>query len=1065
MGVTISADGLSIVHQGSGGEANASVPDVCMTTVGPSVVPIPYSNHAKAADLADGTKTVTADGGNSIALKGSQFASSTGDAGGDKKGMVSGTTEAEAKFTSASATVKIEGVGVARKTDMMTMNAGNTVCFGCENPSVTVQPEEDTTHALHIDCRYPSGHPLADAPFQLKDETGAVLAEGTLNGQGKVIVDGLPTKACTIEYGEAPAPFQIIYPRPANPGQETLEDDVFFDRASQICVPFWVQRGDMQQRLWGYVGETLADSLDFRQMLEVEIRASLPLNPSPGQVENIASRLINFFDQQKIPEAEVLGLISTLMPVLDEHGILFELFVNYHQDESGNNLLASMRHLGTGNPVEWLDNLDWEAASTLLSRTCVDILEKTDARLGTILHHANTRGYTYISDSLKAHRDAVSTVRRTLPDDVSAAMKSLKQKITTIRGKGEKVMVVPTNNQRTTQGGSISDVVHSLKSMPAPLAINLTYDDIELTPAGYVPYSVMFANGEKLTGKLDASGRALLVGVPQVGAEIEFGLKSDAEKAEKALEKLTKQVPDLLSGVLDDMVNIARRQAAAAPAIAQDNFAVLQASVEAELDELKSRQDAFDDLSFLEQSWSYAKNAGMGISTGVTEYIPDFGEFGELMDAADIGIDALVMAIATGDIDVLQRQLQQVDRAKLGLQQASMAMEILLLLLSDPDTREYLASLPRRFMEAMPPDELTRFAISQATQKGIDIAAVTGGTALAGAVSGGIGAPVAAAAISGSVSVRNGAKALEGLVDVLMKIADNKKLMLNHHEKKRHEKDNETNLPKQCPICKREKCGNRNRLKKGQGVTESKNYKENMAKNYPGGFPSTHPWFVGRFTLAVHHVIPIEAVKKDRQFIKAFDQFNFDINTVDNLVTLPMTPSLACELGVQRHQTNHMYGIAFEGNPVDFTTVKKFEISKDSVGLNNFAENTVENKPYLVYPKAAKKEALKVLDLVKKGRFCKPPLSSEKARKMFAEQMRERSKEILGYIHGFTWTIDWDSRDYHPKSKTGCSGAKKIGKISFKDNKKEKRTHNCPYPDRNHGLGVGKFTGKLELGK
>lgn len=85
MPVTINANGLSIVHKGSGGEANATLPDVCLTTVGPAVVPIPYGNNAKSADLVDGTTTVTADGGNSIALKSSKFAKSTGDAGGDKK--------------------------------------------------------------------------------------------------------------------------------------------------------------------------------------------------------------------------------------------------------------------------------------------------------------------------------------------------------------------------------------------------------------------------------------------------------------------------------------------------------------------------------------------------------------------------------------------------------------------------------------------------------------------------------------------------------------------------------------------------------------------------------------------------------------------------------------------------------------------------------------------------------------------------------------------------------------------------------------------------------------------
>lgn len=33
MGVTVGANGLSIVHKGSGGEANATLPDVCLTKV------------------------------------------------------------------------------------------------------------------------------------------------------------------------------------------------------------------------------------------------------------------------------------------------------------------------------------------------------------------------------------------------------------------------------------------------------------------------------------------------------------------------------------------------------------------------------------------------------------------------------------------------------------------------------------------------------------------------------------------------------------------------------------------------------------------------------------------------------------------------------------------------------------------------------------------------------------------------------------------------------------------------------------------------------------------------
>ncbi|MHA2690719.1 DUF4150 domain-containing protein, partial [Vibrio harveyi] len=105
--------------------------------VGKPIVPIPYGNNAKPADLASGTTTISMDGGNSVAIKGSTFSKSTGDAGGDKKGVALGTIEAEATFISASPTVKFEGKGVCRLSDQMTMNKANTMCLGgAQNPSV-----------------------------------------------------------------------------------------------------------------------------------------------------------------------------------------------------------------------------------------------------------------------------------------------------------------------------------------------------------------------------------------------------------------------------------------------------------------------------------------------------------------------------------------------------------------------------------------------------------------------------------------------------------------------------------------------------------------------------------------------------------------------------------------------------------------------------------------------------------------------------------------------------------------------------------------------------------------
>ncbi len=173
MGVTVGANGLSIVHKGSGGEANATLPDVCLTKVGKPIVPIPYGNNAKSADLAGGTTTISMDGGNSVAIKGSTF-SKVPVMRAAIKGVASGTIEAEAKFISASPTVKFEGKGVCRLSDQMTMNKANTMCLsGAQNPSVSVTEEQEGTYTLDIECRYPDGEPLANAKFKVL--TGIML--------------------------------------------------------------------------------------------------------------------------------------------------------------------------------------------------------------------------------------------------------------------------------------------------------------------------------------------------------------------------------------------------------------------------------------------------------------------------------------------------------------------------------------------------------------------------------------------------------------------------------------------------------------------------------------------------------------------------------------------------------------------------------------------------------------------------------------------------------------------------------------------------------------------------
>jgi hypothetical protein len=148
--VTININKLSLVHQGSGGMAIATLPDVCLTPAPPlPPVPVPYPNIALSADLAQGTTTVFADGGNSCGISPSTFAMSVGDEGGVIGGVVSGTISMEASWLTFSADVKIEGQAATRLTDKMLQNHGNTVCCeGVFNPPVFSPVDDDEVQKL-----------------------------------------------------------------------------------------------------------------------------------------------------------------------------------------------------------------------------------------------------------------------------------------------------------------------------------------------------------------------------------------------------------------------------------------------------------------------------------------------------------------------------------------------------------------------------------------------------------------------------------------------------------------------------------------------------------------------------------------------------------------------------------------------------------------------------------------------------------------------------------------------------------------------------------------------------
>jgi hypothetical protein len=133
MAVTIHVNGKSnsLSHKGGMGFTKSTLPDVCKTPSPGGPVPIPYPVIVSMTNsLKKGSKKVKVDGGNSAAIKGSEFSRCNGDEPGTAGGVKSSTNMKEATWILYSFDVKIEGKNACRLSDKMMMNHGNTACLG-----------------------------------------------------------------------------------------------------------------------------------------------------------------------------------------------------------------------------------------------------------------------------------------------------------------------------------------------------------------------------------------------------------------------------------------------------------------------------------------------------------------------------------------------------------------------------------------------------------------------------------------------------------------------------------------------------------------------------------------------------------------------------------------------------------------------------------------------------------------------------------------------------------------------------------------------------------------------
>ena len=488
MSVTINANGLSVVHKDSGGEANASVPDVCLTKVGKPIVPIPYGNNAKSADLEGGTTTVTADGGNSIALKGSTFSKSTGDAGGDKKGISSGTIEAEAKFTSASPNVLIEGKGVARLSDQMTMNNSNTVCLGVQNPSVTVTEEVESTHTVFVKARYPDGILLKEADFDITDTSGNVLNNGRLNRSGESQVSELKPGQIKILVKESSEDFETKKVRLANPHfLADISDSDFFDIAAQGQQTFWQSnRIAPPVEGWGAMGKSLIADRYFLDIMRLEVKSHFEERHPNYKFDSFADALVA--SVESMSDTNMGAVLTAGLPLVLEEGELLSVLYRLPKHETIDRMLAYMRARGKGNPQTYLQNYDWSKAQITFGKALTSLLTKVKGRLETLNSEASRLNYVYLSsDIYDRHVRTVSTYLKNLSENLNKVFERLQSKAKNLMSDTSEVSVIhAADNGYSAEAGNIEVVVNTTLKVDLEerkwIKVCAVYDDLWRTP-------------------------------------------------------------------------------------------------------------------------------------------------------------------------------------------------------------------------------------------------------------------------------------------------------------------------------------------------------------------------------------------------------------------------------------------------------------------------------------------------------------------------------------------------------------------------------------------------------
>lgn len=140
--MSVFANNRSILHAGDGQKLVSATPDPCKTPSPGGPIPVPYPNIAMTSDLAKGTKKVKIKS-NSVAVKGSNLKTSSGDEGGTAGGgIISSKTKGKLTWTLCSTDVKFEGKGVIRFLDLRMHNGNMSNTAGGPNGGGLKVPED-----------------------------------------------------------------------------------------------------------------------------------------------------------------------------------------------------------------------------------------------------------------------------------------------------------------------------------------------------------------------------------------------------------------------------------------------------------------------------------------------------------------------------------------------------------------------------------------------------------------------------------------------------------------------------------------------------------------------------------------------------------------------------------------------------------------------------------------------------------------------------------------------------------------------------------------------------------